>query len=73
MRVDEDAMGEYYVDFAQYGWFPDRLPSEEGEEEEEELSSDEYEGGEGDDTDRNGDRNGDMTREEEEEGEANNT
>ena len=26
-------MGEFSVDFAEYGWFPDALPSEEEEEE----------------------------------------
>lgn len=25
-------MGEIYVDFSRYGWFPSRLPSEEEEE-----------------------------------------
>lgn len=29
-------MGEIYVDFSRYGWFPARLPSEEQEEDEEE-------------------------------------
>lgn len=23
VEVDTDAMGEFYVDFARYGWFPD--------------------------------------------------
>lgn len=68
VRVDEDSMGEYYVDFGRYGWFPDRLPSEEGEELS--LSSDVHEDGEGD---RNGGRNGDLTREGEQEGQVNNT
>lgn len=35
-----DAMGEMYVDLARYGWFPERLPSEEGLTEEEEDSED---------------------------------
>jgi hypothetical protein len=29
-------MGEIYVDFSRYGWFPARLPSEEQEEDDEE-------------------------------------
>lgn len=31
MEVTTDSMGEMYVDFARYGWFPSRLPSEDGE------------------------------------------
>jgi methylated-DNA-protein-cysteine methyltransferase related protein len=31
VQVDRNAMGEYSVDFAEYGWFPDLLPSEEAE------------------------------------------
>lgn len=31
--VDVDSMGEFYVDLNRFGWFPDRLPSEEGLEE----------------------------------------
>lgn len=23
VQVDEDSMGEFYVDFSRYGWFPD--------------------------------------------------
>ncbi|GAD92862.1 hypothetical protein CIMG_08912 [Paecilomyces variotii No. 5] len=45
VRVDTDAMGEMYVDLARYGWFPDRLPSEEGLTEED--SEDEDGEGEG--------------------------
>jgi methylated-DNA-protein-cysteine methyltransferase-like protein len=26
-------MGDFYVDMARHGWFPERLPSEEGESE----------------------------------------
>lgn len=33
VRVQQNAMGEFSVDFAEYGWFPDALPSEEEEEE----------------------------------------
>ncbi|KAH8689944.1 MGMT family protein [Talaromyces proteolyticus] len=33
VTVEEDAMGDYYIDMHRYGWFPDRLPSEEGESE----------------------------------------
>ena len=30
MEVSEDSMGQYMVDFKDYGWFPDVLPSEAG-------------------------------------------
>lgn len=41
-------MGEMYVDLARYGWFPDRLPSEEGLTEEEDSEDGESgEDGEG--------------------------
>ncbi|KAL1854523.1 Alkyltransferase-like protein 1 [Paecilomyces lecythidis] len=43
VRVDTDAMGEMYVDLGRYGWFPDRLPSEEG------LTEDSEDGGEEED------------------------
>ncbi|EAW13499.1 MGMT family protein [Aspergillus clavatus NRRL 1] len=33
VEVETDSMGEFYVDLARYGWFPDRLPGEEDEEE----------------------------------------
>lgn len=33
--VEQDAMGDFYVDMTRYGWFPARLPSEEGESESE--------------------------------------
>ncbi|KAE8353101.1 6-O-methylguanine DNA methyltransferase [Aspergillus coremiiformis] len=36
VEVEIDAMGEFYVDFGRFGWFPSVLPSEAGEEEEEE-------------------------------------
>ncbi|KAL2005130.1 hypothetical protein VTN00DRAFT_2980 [Thermoascus crustaceus] len=39
VHIETDSMGEMYVDFRQYGWFPKRLPSEEG------SSSDEAEDG----------------------------
>jgi hypothetical protein len=32
-------MGEWMVDFGEYGWFPDVLPSEEAAEAEEEAGS----------------------------------
>jgi len=31
VEVREDAMGQYTIDLAQYGWFPDTLPSESGQ------------------------------------------
>jgi len=40
VEVREDAMGQYTVDLARFGWFPDVLPSESGLVE----SSDEEEG-----------------------------
>ena len=33
VTVSEGALGEFSVDFGSYGWFPNRLPSEEEEEE----------------------------------------
>ena len=30
MEVSQDAMGQYTIDFSEYGWFPDTLPSEAG-------------------------------------------
>ena len=30
VEVRTDSMGEMYVDFGRYGWFPRWLPSEEG-------------------------------------------
>ncbi|PYH85632.1 hypothetical protein BO82DRAFT_429135 [Aspergillus uvarum CBS 121591] len=55
VEVEVDSMGEYYVNFGRFGWFPDVLPSEEG------LESDEGDGEEGEeeeegrgDSDRNG-------------------
>ncbi|OTA80946.1 hypothetical protein M434DRAFT_25359 [Hypoxylon sp. CO27-5] len=35
VTVTTDALGELTVDFSQYGWFPNVLPSEEEEEEDE--------------------------------------
>lgn len=50
MEVRRDAMGEMSVDFGEYGWFPDVLPSEdtgaavkEEDEEDEEEEDDEDE------------------------------
>jgi methylated-DNA-protein-cysteine methyltransferase-like protein len=45
VEIREDAMGQYTIDLAQYGWFPDVLPSESGlvessdEEEDEEAAA----------------------------------
>ncbi|KAJ5151637.1 hypothetical protein N7492_009932 [Penicillium capsulatum] len=33
VEVTSDSMGEMYVDFSRYGWFPKHLPSEESDEE----------------------------------------
>jgi hypothetical protein len=33
--IETNAMGEYSIDLSEYGWFPDMLPSEEDDEEEE--------------------------------------
>jgi len=30
VEVSEDSMGQYTVDFKDYGWFPEVLPSEAG-------------------------------------------
>lgn len=38
VHVETDSMGEMYVDFRQYGWFPKRLPSEEGSSSDEEAA-----------------------------------
>ena len=35
VQVQAGALGELMVDFAQHGWFPDVLPSEEGASDEE--------------------------------------
>ncbi|KAJ4248690.1 Alkyltransferase-like protein 1 [Fusarium torreyae] len=32
VQVETNAMGEHSVDFSEYGWFPETLPSEENEE-----------------------------------------
>ncbi|KAB8216363.1 6-O-methylguanine DNA methyltransferase [Aspergillus novoparasiticus] len=37
VEVETDAMGEFYVDLARFGWFPSVLPSEEGESELEDV------------------------------------
>ena len=54
MEVSEDSMGQYTVDFKDYGWFPDVLPSEAGlvessdeEDEEAEAEDEEKQGKEG--------------------------
>jgi methylated-DNA-protein-cysteine methyltransferase-like protein len=45
VQVRQDAMGQYTVDLAEYGWFPDVLPSEAGlvessdEDEDEEVAA----------------------------------
>lgn len=36
VEVDSDSMGDFYVDFARYGWFPDHLPGEESGDSEDE-------------------------------------
>ncbi|CRG88621.1 methylated-DNA-protein-cysteine methyltransferase related protein [Talaromyces islandicus] len=36
VEVSQDAMGDYYIDMHRYGWFPSRLPSEDGETEDSE-------------------------------------
>ena len=28
VSVDEDAMGEFYIDLKTYGWFPEELPED---------------------------------------------
>jgi methylated-DNA-protein-cysteine methyltransferase-like protein len=30
VEIREEAMGQYTIDLARYGWFPDVLPSEAG-------------------------------------------
>jgi methylated-DNA-protein-cysteine methyltransferase-like protein len=37
VEVTRDSMGEIYVDFSRYGWFPKMLPSEEEAENDGEL------------------------------------
>ncbi|EER28552.1 6-O-methylguanine DNA methyltransferase, putative [Coccidioides posadasii C735 delta SOWgp] len=34
VTVTADSMGEFYVDFSEFGWFPDHLPGEETSDEE---------------------------------------
>jgi methylated-DNA-protein-cysteine methyltransferase-like protein len=45
VEVDQDARGQYTVDFGRFGWFPDILPSEAGlvesSDEEDEAAEDE--------------------------------
>uniref|UniRef100_A0A8H7K5I8 Methylated-DNA-[protein]-cysteine S-methyltransferase DNA binding domain-containing protein n=1 Tax=Bionectria ochroleuca TaxID=29856 RepID=A0A8H7K5I8_BIOOC len=36
VEVTEDAMGEFMIDFGEYGWFPEVLPSEQEQEDVEE-------------------------------------
>lgn len=36
VTVETGALGELIVDFAEYGWFPDILPSEAGQDDEQE-------------------------------------
>ncbi|KAI0407113.1 MGMT family protein [Xylaria palmicola] len=43
VTVSTDALGELSVDFAEYGWFPDTLPSDEVDDEQEWNSQDEDE------------------------------
>ncbi|KAI0552845.1 MGMT family protein [Xylaria curta] len=43
VTVSTDALGELSVDFAEYGWFPDSLPSEEADEQQEWISGSESE------------------------------
>ena len=31
MQVQQGSLGEFFVDFAVYGWFPEMLPSDEAE------------------------------------------
>ena len=31
VEVKRDAMGEFYVDFSTFGWFPGELPSEQAD------------------------------------------
>ncbi|KAI9372310.1 hypothetical protein BJX61DRAFT_507697, partial [Aspergillus egyptiacus] len=33
VEVESDSMGDFYVDFGRYGWFPAELPSEMGADE----------------------------------------
>lgn len=47
VEVGRDAMGQYKIDLATHGWFPNRLPSDQGEDE---TSSDD-DGGDDDDDD----------------------
>jgi hypothetical protein len=35
VHVDEDSMGAFSVEMGRFGWFPDVLPSEEGEDSDE--------------------------------------
>ena len=55
MHVDQGSMGEYLIDLATYGWFPDVLPSEAAE-----LSSDEDD--ENEENESEADGRGDVDR-----------
>ena len=46
VEVTSDSMGEWYVDFGMWGWFPRGLPGEEEEENETDEEGEE-EGGDG--------------------------
>jgi len=37
VHVETDSMGEMYIDLERYGWFPKRLPNEEGQSSDEET------------------------------------
>ncbi|KAL2868945.1 MGMT family protein [Aspergillus lucknowensis] len=41
VEVTSDSMGEFYVDFSRFGWFPAELPSEAAEDEADDGSEDE--------------------------------
>jgi methylated-DNA-protein-cysteine methyltransferase-like protein len=41
VEVERNAMGELTIDLATYGWFPDFLPSEAAEHDEDEEDADE--------------------------------
>lgn len=43
VEVSSDSMGEWYVDFGRWGWFPRSLPGEEEESENEEEDEEEGE------------------------------
>jgi methylated-DNA-protein-cysteine methyltransferase related protein len=43
VQVRDGPMGDYSIDIVQFGWFPDILPSEEAEDEDESVSEREEE------------------------------